>query len=91
MKWVITAAALMLPAQVLAETVCAATATTYGVLSEQFGEQRIGTGLMQGLLVEYWANTVTGTWSIVTTDPTGTSCLVASGDAFSYAGLRPNI
>lgn len=47
-----------------------------------FGESLVGRGLSsQGLLFEMYAS-VTGTWTIIATSPTGKSCLIAAGDAW---------
>lgn len=70
------------------------TATTY--LAEKYGESVQGIGMMPGgLVMEIWANVETGTWTVVSTQADGMTCLIASGDAFermdkeaSPTGLR---
>lgn len=52
-------------------------------LADAFGETRRSVGLGgQGQVVEMFASTDTGTWTITVTLPTGMTCLVASGDAY---------
>lgn len=47
-----------------------------------FGERLIGSGLAEnGVLFELYAGP-NGTWTLLTTAPTGTSCLVAAGEAW---------
>lgn len=52
-------------------------------LADGFGESRQSIGLgAQGAVVEVFASTETGTWTITVTTPTGMTCLVASGQAY---------
>ena len=52
-------------------------------LTERFGETRQSIGLgAQGAVVEVFASTGSGTWTITVTMPTGVTCLIASGQAF---------
>ena len=52
-------------------------------LAEFFGEYRQAIGLTgSGLMMEIFAASVTGTWTIVVTRPDGLACLVAAGEAF---------
>lgn len=55
-------------------------------LEDQYGEelQSIGLGA-RGELIEQWASTTTGTWTITATKPSGQTCLVASGTDFQSA------
>ncbi len=52
---------------------------------------RVGVGLVrEKAMMEVYASTETGTWSIVMTLPNGTTCLVASGQSFeAVAEARP--
>ncbi|MCH2077939.1 MAG: hypothetical protein MK180_13860 [Rhodobacteraceae bacterium] len=55
-------------------------------LSARYGESRQSVGVAANQsLVEVFANSGTGSWSITVTMPNGTTCLVASGT--SYEGL----
>ena len=48
----------------------------------QVGQRLVGSGLSSdGLFIELYAD-LTGTWTIITTAPTGTSCLTARGQAW---------
>lgn len=52
-------------------------------LHNKFGETRQSIGLgRNNSVVEVFASTDTGTWTIVVTMPNGVSCLVASGESF---------
>lgn len=54
-----------------------------GQLSHDFGERQQMAGLSAGgQLVELYGAEETGTWTIIVTDPTGTTCLLSSGDYF---------
>lgn len=52
-------------------------------LAEGYGEVRQSMGLgSNNSVVEVFASTETGTWTITVTMPNGMTCLVASGQAF---------
>ena len=52
-------------------------------LQSRFGEVRQSIGLGQNnSVVEMFASTSTGTWTIVVTAPSGIACLVASGESW---------
>lgn len=52
-------------------------------LAEAYGETRQSIGLgANNALIEVFASLDTGTWTITVTQPTGVTCLVASGQAF---------
>ena len=61
-------------------------------LADTFGESRQSMGLGgQGHVVETFASTETGTWTITVTLPNGLTCLVASGQAYeALAEALPN-
>jgi hypothetical protein len=62
---------------------CAPRDVMLGQLAERYGETRQSIGLgANNAVVEVFASSVTGTWSITFTMPGGPSCLVASGQAF---------
>lgn len=53
------------------------------MLSEKYKETRQSIGLAKnGRVMEVFASDETGTWTVTITMPTGTTCLVASGQAF---------
>lgn len=52
-------------------------------LSQKYGETRQSAGLNQNNgMVEVFASTDTGTWTILITMPNGKSCLMAAGKAW---------
>ena len=52
-------------------------------LATKYGESRQSIGLApKGRVVEVYASTDTGTWTITVTMPNGVTCLVASGQSF---------
>lgn len=68
-----------------AETLqCAEMGTMFGWLSHQFEEQPIMSGQTEsGLIVTFWLNPETGTWTVVETvpDEDKTSCITNAGVA----------
>lgn len=62
---------------------CAARETVIERLASAYGETRQSIGLAQNnTMVEVFASTTTGTWTIAITNAAGLTCLVASGQAF---------
>jgi hypothetical protein len=52
-------------------------------LAEAYGETRQNIGLgSRGIVIETFASSATGTWTITATLPSGMTCLVASGQSF---------
>lgn len=52
-------------------------------LADKYGESRQNVGIGgQGLMMETFASTETGTWTITVTMPNGITCLMASGQSF---------
>lgn len=52
-------------------------------LADGYGESRQSIGLgAQGAVVETFASDETGSWTITVTNPSGLTCLVASGQSF---------
>lgn len=92
MKAILTAAiavAFAMPA--FAQTQCGPRAEVLQALEEKYGETRQVYGITTGgtALTEVFANTETGTWSILVTMPGGDSCLVADGGSFSRVDGAP--
>ena len=60
-------------------------------LADGYGETRRAIGLgSDNAMVEIFASDDSGSWTITVTDPQGTTCLVASGQAFqAMATTRP--
>lgn len=62
---------------------CAPRAVVVEHLATKFGESRQMVGLGGNTtMVEVFASTESGTWSIIVTRPDGITCLVASGQSF---------
>ena len=51
-------------------------------LAERYGETRRSTGLAQNTVVEVYASSETGSWTIAITTPDGRMCLVAAGQNY---------
>lgn len=61
---------------------CAARKNVVAYLHQVIGERLVGSGLSDaGLLFEVYAD-LAGGWTIISTAPTGTTCLVAHGQAW---------
>ena len=62
---------------------CGPRAKVVAILGERYGESRQSIGLgASGQVMEVFASLETGTWTITITSPSGTTCLVASGQSF---------
>lgn len=62
---------------------CAARERVVERLASTYGESRQSIGLApNNSVVEVFASLETGTWTITVTNPSGLTCLVASGQAF---------
>lgn len=61
-------------------------------LADRFGESRQSMGLAaNGQIVEVFASSETGSWTITVTVPSGITCLIASGQSFeTLAEALPN-
>lgn len=78
----LTALLLTLPS-LAAAGACAPRDVVLDRLASKFGESRQSVGLgPNNQMVEVFASADTGTWTITVTQPTGLTCLVASGQAF---------
>lgn len=61
-------------------------------LKQSFGEVQTGLGLISGAQVlEVWSSDETGTWTILMTDISGQSCLVAAGDSWKTVPVEAMI
>ena len=75
-----------LAASAEARSTCAPRETVVDRLASSYGETRQSMGLgANNHVMEIFASTETGTWTITVTSPKGTTCLVASGQAFEPA------
>lgn len=69
---------------------CGERGTVVERLQSRYGETRQSIGLGNGdQVVEVFASTETGTWTIVVTMPNGATCLLASGESFEHVGSAP--
>ena len=69
---------------------CAERDTVVDRLAEKYGESRQSIGMAsQGRVMEVFASTDTGTWTITVTMPNGMTCLVASGQSFENIDEAP--
>ncbi len=48
-------------------------------MDEKYGEVRRGFGMANGVLIELWASSATGTFTILQTYTTGVACVVVVG------------
>lgn len=91
MKALILATALA-ASPAMAQERCGPTEAVYSDLAQSYQERRMSTGdATNGAVLETWANTVTGTWTVFVTLPNGMSCAVASGTGFQVHEAEPNI
>lgn len=79
------------PTVSFAEPGCAPRDVVVARLSEKYGESRHSIGLgANNAVVEVFASSETGTWSITVTTVQGMTCIVASGEAFeTMADILP--
>ena len=69
---------------------CASRTQVVAFLLQVVGERLVGSGLSSGgHFFEVYAD-LAGTWTIISTAPTGTSCLVAKGQAWEVPDERPS-
>lgn len=74
--------AMCLPRPSEAQTSCAPRDAVLARLEDRYGEVRQSLVLGPSALFEVFANTATGTWTILATRPDGVTCLMASGGSF---------
>jgi hypothetical protein len=80
------AIAAPLPAQAQAQQACGKRADIIKHLAGQYQESPVAIGLADnGSLVEILASTDGATWTLIFSLPTGTSCLVATGQDWQTA------
>ena len=60
-------------------------------LGNKYGEAPIAQGQANGAILQMWANSVTGSWTIVAVLPNGAACLVADGREFRALEPEPNV
>ena len=83
MRALLLACLLASPAAALAQGTCLPHDDMAAHLAAGWGEARRSIALdSAAAVVETYANPLTGTWTLVVTQPGGPSCMVASGDAY---------
>lgn len=79
LKSIATALCLM-PGLASAQANCATDAQMKEILAGKYGESIAAQGLsLSGYIVQFWANTDTGTWTAVIVGPDGTACIADQG------------
>jgi hypothetical protein len=59
-------------------------------LAEKYQETRQAIGLgMNNSVLEVFANTETGSWTIIASSPSGISCVAAAGGEFALSATAP--
>jgi hypothetical protein len=65
------------------EAPCAAYDDMAKALASKYGESVMERGFSQaGVLVEWWGNAASGTWTILTVNAAGVACIVQAGELF---------
>ncbi|PIV73598.1 MAG: hypothetical protein COW55_12385 [Rhodobacteraceae bacterium CG17_big_fil_post_rev_8_21_14_2_50_65_11] len=73
-----------------ARSICGERDRIVATLTGHFGETARSWGMgPRGRIIEVFASTDTGTWTITVTAPDGTTCLVASGNAWQDLAQPP--
>lgn len=76
-------AAALIAGPAHAQSVCGSRESIIRQLETKYGETRRSLGVQQGRgVLEVYASSETGTWTIIITNPRGISCLIAAGEAF---------
>jgi len=70
---------------------CGPIENVFATLSQKYGEQPLSQGQTPQALFQFWANTVTRSWTIVAILPYGAACLVASGENYETIAPEPNV
>lgn len=75
----------LLASPVAAQENCAPHKQVVAQLADQYGETLQSAGMAAGELVEVYASEASGTWTILSTDAAGKSCMIAAGDMWHDA------
>ena len=54
----------------------------FAYLAGEYGELPVAMGLSDGSSFQTWANTETGSWTILVVHPDGTACMLTAGGDF---------
>lgn len=78
------------PAAASAQTTCGLRARIVEVIEERYDEhQRLVALSAGGVVVEFFANAETGSWTYLVTRPDGVACVLAAGDAWDFVAEAP--
>lgn len=78
------------PAPAQSQSNCAPRDVVLHRLMQGYGESRQSIGLgSRGAVIETFASTETGTWTITVTLPNGVTCLIASGGSYETLADAP--
>ncbi len=87
---VLAALALSMPVAANAQQQCAPREAVIEMLADQYGESRHVIGMTEdGLVMEVFGNTDSGTWTLTITRPDGLTCFVAAGQSFETISEAP--
>jgi len=90
-KAILTAAALFFPSLAQANPICLNADLAQSNLKDEYGETPQASGITNDMqiVVQFYANTETGTWTIITLRADGMACFMGSGVAFSATPTPP--
>lgn len=79
-------AALALPAgPAFSAQQCGGTEAIAAALTAEFGESRQSLGQSHNdTVIEVWASSLTGSWTILVILPTGMTCILAAGEGYRF-------
>lgn len=85
-RWLLPLLALLIAlhgAPAAAQMACGTRADMVRHLEDEYGETRRGFGLAGPMVAfEVWANSETGTWTLLRTHPNGVSCFLTGGEGW---------
>lgn len=71
---------------------CTSSQSIYEMLEKDWGEERLLYGLdVGGVALEIFVNPDTRTFTLLSTDANGLSCIQAQGDSFDLYKFSPNV
>lgn len=83
-------AACAIPTQSDAQQPCGNRADIVAKLSDRYGESRVGSGLLNPTtLIEVFRSSETGSWTIIRTNQSGVSCIMAVGQSWEESSPAP--
>lgn len=72
------------PGGAAGEPMCGNYEALHTLLADQFDERPTSSGLADdGSIMQVFASSTAGTWTLVSVDPRGTACIVATGQGWS--------